>query len=143
MIVINTKHEAYLLIGMRKEKERSWFQYGSIGFMGSGEDSRFKYSFVESSLKLLLLAPMICKISVEYRTTWVYRANSSYNISPCWTCSQLLRIIRLFSIFSSIESLNDLNLICNDMFQIMQVVHLNKNKLNPGCIRDCIKDQQV
>lgn len=97
--------------------------------MGSGEDSRFKYSFVESSLKLLLLAPMICKISVEYRTTWVYRANSSYNISPCWTCSQLLRIIRLFSIFSSIESLNDLNLICNDMFQIMQFVHLNKKKL--------------
>lgn len=114
---------------MRKEKERSWFQYGSIGFMGSGEDSRFKYSFVESSLKLLLLAPMICKISVEYRTTWVYRANSSYNISPCWTCSQLLKIIRSISIFSSIESLNGLNLICNDMFQIMQFVHLNKKKL--------------
>lgn len=114
---------------MRKEKERSWFQYGSIGFMGSGEDSRFKYSFVESSLKLLLLAPMICKISVEYRTTWVYRANSSYNISPCWTCSQLLKIIRSISIFSSIESLNGLNLICNDLFQIMQFVHLNKKKL--------------
>lgn len=97
--------------------------------MGSGEDSRFKYSFVESSLKLLLLAPMICKISVEYRTTWVYRANSSYNISPCWTCSQLLKIIRSISIFSSIESLNGLNLICNDMFQIMQFVHLNKKKL--------------
>lgn len=97
--------------------------------MGSGEDSRFKYSFVESSLKLLLLAPMICKISVEYRTTWVYRANSSYNISPCWTCSQLLKIIRSISIFSSIESLNGLNLICNDLFQIMQFVHLNKKKL--------------
>lgn len=97
--------------------------------MGSGEDSRFKYSFVESSLKLLLLAPMICKISVEYRTTWVYRANSSYNISPCWTCSQLLKIIRSISIFSSIESLNGLNLICNDMFQIMQFVHHNKKKL--------------
>lgn len=100
------KHVAYLLIGMRKEKERSWFQYGSIGFMGSGEDSRFKYSFVESSLKLLLLAPMICKISVEYRTT-----SPSCIISPRWICSQLLRIIRSFSIFSSIESLNGLNFV--------------------------------
>lgn len=35
--------------------------------MGFGEDSRFKYLFVESLLKLLLLVFMICKILVEYR----------------------------------------------------------------------------
>ena len=49
----------YLVTGMRKEKDRSWFQKGSMGLMGSVPDSRFRYSLFASSLKLLPDAPMM------------------------------------------------------------------------------------
>ena len=44
---------------MRKEKDRSWFQKGSMGLMASVPDSRFRYSLFASSLRLLPDAPMM------------------------------------------------------------------------------------
>ena len=60
----------YLFLGGTKEKESSWFQNGSLGVIDSVPERYFNCSFVESSLKLLLFAPILlikCYLQIKMK----------------------------------------------------------------------------
>ena len=52
-------NETCLFLGTWNVYERSWFQNGSLGWIDSTPESLRRYSLLLSSLRLLLLAPMV------------------------------------------------------------------------------------
>ena len=78
---MNILRNIYLLTGIRNEKDRSWFQYGSMGLMGSVPDNRFRYWLLANSDILLLVAPMVLK-----------RQNTNYELVK-YKCKIYLKLL--------------------------------------------------